>query len=119
MKIKLIKSSLIIIVCLVSFVTMAQNNSDGILGEWKTEEGNIVSINLEDKIYKGILIYENKDTVDVLRDFKQIDDQYEGVLYAAKRHLTFDAIIKVIDKNTINVIIKKGFLSKTMEWIRM
>lgn len=119
MKIKFIKSSLIISFFLISYANMAQNNSTEILGDWKTEEGNIVSINLEKDIYKGILIYENNDTVDVLRDFKQFDNEYKGTLYAAKRDLTFDAIIKVIDKNTINIIIKKGFLSKTLEWIRL
>mgnify|MGYP000636665198 CR=1 FL=1 len=89
-------------------------------GIWLTNKGNtkIETYQKEGAWYGKVIDSDNpkaKIGNDILRDFKQVDGQWKGKLFVAKRGKLVDAVIEPKEDN-LTITISRGFSSKTLVW---
>lgn len=112
----LINIASIIVISLTSF---AQQD---IIGKWSFGEKNsIIEIEKQNGIYRGKIVSSDNPNAQIgkliVKEVKQIKGKWEGKVYAPKREEWYDAEFTP-KENILEVKIKVGFFSKTIEWIR-
>ena len=95
-------------------------NAQSLAGVWNTGEDNTkIEITDDNGVFKGKLISsDNKKAnigTQILKDIKFNNGEYKGKLYAAKRGEWYDAVLKE-NGNQLDITIKVGWMSKTVEW---
>lgn len=111
--------TLSIVFSLFSFFAKGNHDPNDLIGKWRTESGKVVTITMDDSIYTGKVLSDEKKVVDLLQGFTFSKDHYDGTLYAAKRDMKLTSSIKMISRDKIEVTIKKGFFTKTLQWNRV
>jgi len=109
------------ILTLVLFTAMTMN-AQSFAGVWNTGEDNTKIEIIEDNgVTSGkILSSENakaKSGNQILKDVKSKNGNWQGKMYAAKKGEWYDAVLKV-NGNQLEVIIKVGWVSKTLTWTK-
>ena len=112
------KQIAIIFCILFSFTTLNAQNS--IAGIWNMGEDNTkIEITETDGVFIGKIISSDnakaKVGKQILKDVKFSNGKGKGKMYAAKKGKWYDAVIKE-KGDQLNVTIKVGFMSKTLEW---
>ena len=105
---------------LVLFLTSSAFAQSTLLGNWKTgEENTIVSITETEGVLSGLIVSSDNKNARIgkplIRNIKADGKQWKGELYAAKKEKWINADFKV-EKTTLFIDVKVGFLSKTFEW---
>ncbi|PKA84181.1 uncharacterized protein DUF2147 [Ulvibacter sp. MAR_2010_11] len=119
---KILKNVLVLIaISLFSINSFAQTNS-GVAGEWIVGEQNtIVKIEQHDDTYSGKTISSDNSNAEIgklmVKELKKNKGEWQGKVYAPQRKEWYDAEF-VPNGNTLDVKIKVGFFSKTIEWKR-
>jgi uncharacterized protein (DUF2147 family) len=113
----------IIVVLMIIFSTTgyAQSNA-GLTGEYIVGEQNtIVKIEQQDDVYSGKIMSSDNSNVKIgklmVKDLEQTRGKWKGKVYAPKRKEWYDAEF-ILKENTLDIKIKVGFFSKTIEWLR-
>jgi len=117
MKVMMKKIILVLIFCLTCSVVFAQGD---LTGTWDTRKHDtIVKIYEKDGQYFGKIISSDHPEVEigkqVIKDFKQEDDEWKGKLYVLKQKKWFDAKME-IKKDKLKITISVGFFNKTIAW---
>ena len=112
----------LIIIILSIFSISSLSAQDFPKGIWLTGEENtkIETYQKEGAWYGKIVSSDNpkaKIGKDILQGFKQVDGQWEGKLFAAKRGKTLDAVIEPSEE-VLNITVSAGFFSKSLAWKR-
>jgi len=107
---------IILFIFSISFL-FAQDFPKGI---WLTGEENtkIETYQKEGAWFGKIVSSDNpkaKIGKDILQEFKFIDKQWQGKLFAAKRGKILDAIIEPTQE-ALNITVSAGFFSKELAW---
>ena len=110
----------LVIISLWSINSLAQSH---MAGEWSVGEQNtIVKIEQEDGIYTGKIVASDNPKVKIgnpmIKELKQIEGTWKGKVYSPKRKEWYDAEFTQED-NKLNLEIKVGIFSKTLEWTRI
>ena len=109
----------IVIVCLYSMTSFAQSE---VAGEWIVGEKNtVVKIEQHDGIYTGKIISSDNPNAEIgklmVKELKEKKGSWKGKIYSPKRKEWYDA--KFVPKgNQLNLKMKVGFFSKTIEWTK-
>ncbi|SDB50743.1 hypothetical protein SAMN03097699_1789 [Flavobacteriaceae bacterium MAR_2010_188] len=115
---KTLKNSfLLLAIGLLSLNSFAQSD---VVGEWIVGEQNtIVKIEQHDDIYSGKTISSDNSNAEIgklmVKELKKNKGEWKGKVYAPQRKEWYDAEF-VTNGNTLDVKIKVGFFSKTIEW---
>lgn len=114
------KISCLIVALGFTLSLFAQDFQEGI---WLTGngKGKIETYQKEGAWYGKILKSNNKKVKigdDILRDIKQVDGQWKGKFYVAKRDRLVDAVIEPTEDN-LSITISNGFSSRTLVWKRV
>lgn len=104
---------------LLSFNSFAQSE---VVGEWIVGKQNtIVKIEQQDNLYSGKVISSDNSNAKMgrlmVKELKQTKETWKGKVYAPKRKEWFNATF-IPHKNKLEVKIKAGFFSKTIEWLK-
>ena len=105
---------LLFAVCLLPFITFGQKPTDNFEGKWKTEDGVIIAISKTGAVFKGIALEKN---VVVLENLKYADGQWTATLIKPKDGVRVSAGVTLLGSK-INLLVKKGLLSKTIIWTK-
>ena len=89
-------------------------------GTWLTNKGNtkVETYQKEGAWYGKVLSSDNpkaKIGTDILRAFKQVNGQWKGKLFVARKNREVDAIIEP-SKDKLSITISQGFSSRTLVW---
>ena len=111
----------VILMTLFSITNYAQSQSD-VVGEWVVGKQNtVIKIEQNDGIYSGTIISSDNPKAEIgklmVKDLKEKKGKWKGKTYSPKRKEWYDAEF-IPKENTLDVKIKVGFFSKTMEWER-
>ncbi len=106
-------------VFITAFSCQAQQSIEGI---WNTGESNTkISISEESGFFIGKIISSDEEDVkignQILKEVKLVNGVGSGKLYAAKKGEWYDAALKQ-NGNKLDIKIKVGFVSKTLEWVK-
>lgn len=110
---------LVLIISLFSLNSYAQSD---VSGEWIVGEQNtVVKIEQDNGIYTGKIISSDNPEAKIgnpmVKELKQTKGKWKGKVYSPKRKEWYDA--EFIQKgNKLNLEIKVGFFSKTVEWTK-
>ncbi|QDO95245.1 DUF2147 domain-containing protein [Formosa sediminum] len=121
---KKIKSTITVFVLLaVSLVSLASYAQQDIKGKWSFgEKNNVIEIEQHNGIYSGKIISSDNPNTQIgkliVKEVQLIEGKWQGKVYAPKREEWYDAEYTPKD-NLLEVKIKVGFFSKTIEWIRI
>ncbi|MDX2130330.1 MAG: hypothetical protein SFU91_14945 [Chloroherpetonaceae bacterium] len=107
---------------LISFLLLTafnRNDQISILGVWDTGKDNTkIEITEENGVFKGIVIssdHANQQVRTLLKEVKLEGSEWKGLLFVPKQGEWFDVVITKKD-NKLLIKVKKGFMSKTLEW---
>lgn len=111
----------VLMIALFSVTNYAQSKTD-LVGEWVVGKQNtVVKIELQDDAYCGAIMSSDNPKVEIgklmVKDLKEKKGKWKGKVYAPQRNEWYDAEF-IPKENTLDVKIKVGFMSRTMEWIR-
>jgi len=111
----------VVLITIFSITSYAQSKSD-IAGEYVVGEQNtIVKIEPQEDVFSGKITSSDNPKAKIgnlmVKELKQTKGKWKGKLYSPKRKEWFDAEF-IPKKNTLDVKIKVGFFSKTIEWER-
>ncbi|MBQ4821668.1 DUF2147 domain-containing protein [Aquimarina sp. MMG016] len=106
------KNILLIISLFVYSVATAQKSTDNFEGNWKMEEGFIVHIDKEEKIFRGTIVKKNKV---ILENIAFENNQWTATLIKPKDGKKVNCTL-LLEGQKLKVIVKKGFVSKTLTW---
>lgn len=112
---------LILLMALYSITNYAQSQSD-ITGEWDVGKQNtLVKIQQQNGVYYGKIKTSDNPKVKIgklmVKDLKQTRGKWRGKIYAPKRKEWYDAEFTP-KENSLEITIKVGFMSKTINWKR-
>ena len=89
---------------------------DNFVGNWATNEGNILEIYIKDASYYGKM--DNK--VVLIQMIKKSDTQlYGGTFYEDELKTEYEAKLKLTDTNTLRMKVMYGLSSQTIIWHRV
>lgn len=107
---------------LIFSMGMAQDQKDhpasAIVGNWKTEGGEIVRIYEQDGKYFGKPL-DNSGALQehlILKDIEYKESNWQGRIYAPKREKYYKVIIQMTDEGNIRLKVSLRFVSARMEW---
>lgn len=108
-------------VSLLLLFTLSFTSVD-ITGKWHApKENTVIDIKKNENIYEGIVLQsDNKKAVGqkVLRDLKKEGNKWKGKLYAIEKDELVDVELE-LKGEMLEVTLKKGWMSKTVEWKRV
>ena len=108
------RSILLLAVFVFSFITFGQKATDNFEGKWKTDEGVVIEISKTGATFKGLAV-EKK--VVVLENLKYTNDKWIATLIKPKDGTRVNAEVTLLG-DKMNILVKKGMLSKTIIWTR-
>ena len=111
----------ILLLTLFNAASYAQSQSD-IAGEYVVGEQNtIVKIEPQEDFFSGKITSSDNPKAKIgnlmVKDLKEKKGKWKGKIYSPKRKEWYDAEF-IPKENTLDVKIKVGFFSKTIEWER-
>ena len=115
------------IVTLFSMLLAPAVLAGDIAGFWKhAEEPGWIEISIEDGLGKGVVVrndvYPERVGRELLKDLRS-DEKNEGVwrgrVYAEKLGEYKDAEISLPESGQMEIKVKVGFMSRTLDWIRV
>lgn len=109
----------LIAISLFSLNSFAQSD---VLGEWIVGKQNtVIKIEQQAGVYYGKIISSDNSKVKIgklmVKDLKEKKGKWKGNTYSPKRKEWYDAEF-IPKENTLDIKIKVGFFSKTIEWVR-
>ena len=118
-----IRALLAIAAVLMAPITMAEE----LAGFWKhAEEPGWIEITIDEEVGKGVVvrneIYPERVGREILRDLRADDKQeglWRGQVYAEKLGEYRDAEISLPGSGQMEIKVKVGFMSRTVEWVRV
>ena len=114
-----------VIVILTTLLLMLQPSQDEskILGTWRLAENNTeIEIVKDSNIYSGTVVKSDAQKAIgkvLLQDFEKDGDVWKGKFYAVKRDRLVDAIVTKLDENTLEMEVKAGRRSRTLQMVRV
>lgn len=111
----------VVLMTLFSITNYAQSQSD-VAGDWVVGKQNtVIKIEQHNNVYSGKIISSDNPKAKIgnlmVKELKQKNGEWKGKVYSAKRKEWYDAEF-IPKENMLDVKIKVGFFSKTMEWLR-
>jgi uncharacterized protein (DUF2147 family) len=111
----------VVFMTLFSITNYAQSQSE-VAGDWVVGKQNtVIKIEQNDGIYCGTIISSDNPKAEIgklmVKDLKLKKGKWKGKTYSPKRKEWYDAEF-IPKENTLDVKIKVGFFSKTIEWVR-
>lgn len=105
--------------CILFSITI-MNAQQSIAGIWNIGDNNTkIKITENDSVFFGKILSSDNSEVkigkQILKDVIFKNGEWKGKMYAAKKGKWYDAVLKEKD-NHLDVTIKAGFMSKTLEW---
>jgi len=116
---KSIRTLAIAVITLFSVSMYAQSDISGtyVLGKKNT----VVKIEQEETVFNGKIMSSDNPKAEIgklmVKDLKVKKGKWKGKIYSPKRKEWYDAEF-IPKENTLDVKIKVGFFSKTIEWVR-
>lgn len=109
---------LLMLCILLSSLTM--NAQQSIAGIWNTGNDNTkIEITKANDVYEGKIVSSDNAKAKIgkqlLKEVKSVDGEWKGKLFAAKRGKWMDAVLEE-KGNQLQVTVKAGWMSKTLEW---
>jgi uncharacterized protein (DUF2147 family) len=105
---------LLLAVFAFSFFTFGQKATDNFEGKWKTDEGVIIEISKTGVVFKGIAL-EKK--VLVLENLKYTEGKWTATVIKPKDGTRVNAEVTLLGSK-INILVKKGMMSRTIIWTK-
>ena len=117
-----IKSGILILLMALFSITNYAQSQSGITGEWAVGKQNtLVKIQQQNGVYYGEIKTSDNPKVKIgklmVKDLKQTRGKWRGKIYAPKRKEWYDAEFTP-KENSLEITIKVGFMSKTINWKR-
>ena len=111
----------VVFMTLFSITNYAQSQSE-VAGDWVVGKQNtVIKIEQNDGIYCGTIISSDNPKAEIgklmVKDLKLKKGKWKGKTYSPKPKEWYDAEF-IPKENTLDVKIKVGFFSKTIEWVR-
>jgi uncharacterized protein (DUF2147 family) len=112
---------IVVLMALFSITNYAQSPSD-VDGEYTLGERNtVVKIEKQNEVYSGKIISSDNPKAKIgkliIKDLKLKKGKWRGKIYAPKRKEWYDAEFTP-KENSLEITIKVGFMSKTINWKR-
>jgi uncharacterized protein (DUF2147 family) len=103
----------LIIALAITSATFAQKATDNFAGKYKTDDGGTVIIT---KTSNGFVGIDEMKRV-VLKDVKFDGKEWKATIYNPKKEMTASGEL-LIEGNKLRIVAHKGFLSKTIYWVK-
>ncbi|MCM4171914.1 DUF2147 domain-containing protein [Arenibacter sp. TNZ] len=112
----------VIVLLAISLFSLNSFAQSDVAGEWIVGEQNtVVKIEQHDDGYSGKIISSDNSNAAIgklmVKELKQTNGKWKGKVYAPKRDEWYDAEF-IPQEKTLDVKIKAGFFSKTIEWTK-
>jgi len=112
---------IVVLMALFSITNYAQSPYD-VDGEYTLGEKNtVVKIEKQNEVYSGKIISSDNPKAKIgkliIKDLKLKKGKWRGKIYAPRRSEWYDAEF-IPNEKSIEIKIKAGFFSKTIEWLR-
>lgn len=106
----------------IGIVSLSSFAQQDLTGKWAVgQENTYVEIEQIKGVYSGKIIASDNPKAKIgrliVKDVKQTKNKWEGKVYAPKRQEWYDAELTP-KENVLEIKIKVGFFSRTMEWQR-
>lgn len=113
---------IVVLMALFSITNYAQSQSD-ITGEWAVGKQNtVVKIQQQNEVYSGKIISSDNPKAKIgklmIKGLKLKKGKWRGKIYAPRRSEWYDAEF-IPNEKSIEIKIKAGFFSKTIEWTKL
>lgn len=110
----------VLILILISMSCITMSAEDNLAGYWKTNRNNtVVEIKSQDDVFSGKITSTDNEDAQVgsliVKDVKLKNGEWQGKIYAPKRHEWYNAKFNVMD-DKLTIIITVGFFVRTLEW---
>lgn len=104
------------------FSALNMHSQQSLTGTWNTgQENTIIEITEINKVYSGKIISSDNDNAKIgnqlLKEVKLTGGKWKGKMYSPKKNKWFDAVLEEKDEQ-LQVTVKAGIMSKTLEWKR-
>ena len=109
------KLFLTLVLSIFSIMMYAQKSTDDFSGKWKTDKGDVIEISKNGNIFTGKAGEKKKV---VLENLHFNNGKWTATMIKPKDGEKIDAILTLVD-NKINILVKKGIMSKTIVWIKI
>ena len=103
----------LLIALAIKSATFAQKATDNFAGKYKTDDGGTVIIT---KTSNGFVGIDEMKRV-VLKDVKFDGKEWKATIYNPKKEMTASGEL-LIEGNKLRIVAHKGFLSKTIYWVK-
>ena len=103
----------LLIALAITSATFAQKATDNFAGKYKTDDGGTVIIT---KTSNGFVGIDEMKRV-VLKDVKFDGKEWKATIYNPKKEMTASGEL-LIEGNKLKIVAHKGFLSKTIYWVK-
>ena len=103
----------LLIALAITSATFAQKATDNFAGKYKTDDGGTVIIT---KTSNGFVGIDEMKRV-VLKDVKFDGKEWKATIYNPKKEMTASGEL-LIEGNKLRIVAHKGFLSKTIYWVK-
>lgn len=108
------KILLLMIFSTISVSVFAQKTADDFIGKWKTQdEGAIINIVKKN----GKIAGYDPNGKTVIWNFTVSDGKWKVDLYDSRKDMTATGEV-VLQGDKLKIVAKKGFITKTMFWIK-
>jgi len=108
------KLLLTLALCVFSVMTYAQKSTDNFSGKWKTDKGDLIEITKNGNSFTGTAGEKKKI---VMENLHFANGKWTATMIKPKDGEKVDATL-TLTGNKINILVKKGFLSKTIIWTK-
>ena len=112
----------VVVLIAISLISLNSFAQADIAGKWVVGKQNtVVKIEQNDGIYSGIIISSDNSKAEIgklmVKDLREKNGKWKGKTYSPKRKEWYDAAF-IPKNNSLDIKIKVGFFSKTIEWVR-
>lgn len=119
---KNLRNVITVILMTIFCITNYAQSKSAIAGEYIVGKQNtVVKIEQNDGIYSGTIIFSDNPKAEIgklmVKDLKEKKGKWKGKTYSPKRKEWYDTEF-IPKKNSLDIKIKVGFFSKTIEWVR-
>jgi uncharacterized protein (DUF2147 family) len=108
------KLVLVIAMSFMSVMAFGQKVTDNYAGKWKTEEGVMVDITKSGSTFMGTAVEKKKV---ILENLRFDDNNWTATMIRPKDGTKVNATV-TLNGNKMNIVVKKGLISKTLVWTK-
>lgn len=108
------KLVVVIVMSFMSVIAFGQKATDNYAGKWKTDEGVMVDITKSGSTFMGTVVEKKKV---ILENLRFDDNKWTATMVRPKDGAEATATV-TLNGNKMNIVVKKGFVSKTLVWTK-